>query len=378
MEIIRISNRYNFKELRHLWNQILSESGSDNIFLTWEWMFHWWESFEDKKDELYILTGVKEGKITAIAPLYLHKGYLNELRFLGSGIVCSEYLSFICRRQDAQEFARQVYAYLRKNNRQWNILSLEGTLSGDSSITAIKILARAERMDIHTRNKHRCFYLPLRDKRTAGPQKEKIEYRIRKLSRKGKLGFEQNNGQSYAEVCLKYKTMAALHQKRWKHLQNKNGGLFDNRLFQKFMDKITAVFHEKHWLNISILTLDGKSIAAYYSFTFSGKIYGYLTGFDPAYKNYSPGSVCLWESLLYFEQNGFTEFDFLRGEEEYKRDWSKNYRSIENVIIAQNGIRSFLFIHGIAFLGFFKEIARKTLSPRVFAYIRAIKFKKSR
>ncbi|MDD2703470.1 MAG: GNAT family N-acetyltransferase [Candidatus Omnitrophica bacterium] len=378
MEIVRVSNENNFKGLRDIWNQILFENGSDNIFLTWEWLFHWWETFKDKNDELYILAGIEDGKIAAIAPFYLHKGYLREIRFLGSGIVCSEYLSFICRRQDADLFARQVYVYLRKNIRQWDLISLEGILSGDCSITAFKTLASKGRLDIKTIKKHRCFYLSLRDQKIPGPRKEKIEYRKRKLNRKGRLEFEQSDGQSYTAVCGKYKTLVALHQKRWQEMQHKKGGLFENRLFRKFMDKITAVFHENRWLNISILTMDTEKIAAYYSFTFNGKISGYLTGFDPAYKNYSPGAVCLWESICYFGEKGFTEFDFLRGEEEYKRDWSENYRTIENVVIGQNGIRAFLYIRSKTFFEFLKGIARKTLSPRLFAHIRAVKFKQSR
>ncbi len=378
MKIIRVSQKTDFKELRRAWNQILVNGGSNNIFLTWEWLFNWWEVFADKDDELYILQGVEEGRIIAIAPLYLHKGYLKELKFLGSGIVCSEYLSFICSGKDAVQFARQVFAYLRRNIRQWDMLSLEGIPADDNAAGTLKASARRNNMRIKTIKKHRCIYMPLPDLKISRALKEKIESRKRKLGRKGLLEIAHSEKQEDQALMEQYTTLISLHQKRWKEMQCKEGGLFENRLFRQFMDRITAVFNGNNWLNINILTLDGKGIAAYYCFTFNGKVSGYLTGFDPAHKKCSPGAVCLWESLRYYEKKGFTEFDFLRGEEEYKRDWSENHRMLEDTVIAKKGMRAFFYLRAKEVCSFFKEIARRTISPRFFASIRAIKFRKSR
>src|SRR6185436_10186794 len=91
-----------FRRLRSEWDELLSSSPSDSIFLTWEWMFTWWKHLGGRR-RLSILVLRSAGELIAIAPLALRPpdyGRLapfRSLEFLGTGSAGSDYLDLIVR-----------------------------------------------------------------------------------------------------------------------------------------------------------------------------------------------------------------------------------------------------------------------------------------
>src|SRR5882672_10410258 len=78
-----------FDGLREEWNQLLSRSRCDNVFLRWEWMHTWWSVFKRNR-KLFIWTARREGQLVGIAPFYIDRAGLFGPRFLR---LCSEELS---------------------------------------------------------------------------------------------------------------------------------------------------------------------------------------------------------------------------------------------------------------------------------------------
>ena len=74
MSIQIIKTKDEFCGLREVWNQLLSRSDSDTIFLTWEWLSSWWEAYTGPTDDLHIIVVRDQGgQITGIAPFFLTK-----------------------------------------------------------------------------------------------------------------------------------------------------------------------------------------------------------------------------------------------------------------------------------------------------------------
>jgi len=97
VEVIKTTKE--FQNLREEWNNLLSESKADTIFLTWEWLFTWWENYGMNRELTIFLIKEKE-MLIGIAPLMICKEYVaglpvRLLKFIGSEEVCSEYLDFI-------------------------------------------------------------------------------------------------------------------------------------------------------------------------------------------------------------------------------------------------------------------------------------------
>ena len=103
----KINNQNEFLRLKEDWNVLLKKSKCDTIFLTWEWMYAWWECFKDNK-QLFILTVHEENEnLVGIAPLCMDRKricgitVLHYLRFLGTLPTSSDHLDFIiCEKKE--------------------------------------------------------------------------------------------------------------------------------------------------------------------------------------------------------------------------------------------------------------------------------------
>ena len=126
-----INSTKDFKSLKTEWNNLLDNSNVDNIFLTWEWQFNWWNAFNSNKTLSIILIRNSENKLVGIAPLYISKRILlriasfYELRFIGYGNrATSEYLNFICEESKEKELVEYLMQIIFNDLKQWHIFSI--------------------------------------------------------------------------------------------------------------------------------------------------------------------------------------------------------------------------------------------------------------
>jgi CelD/BcsL family acetyltransferase involved in cellulose biosynthesis len=82
---------------------------------------------------------------------------------------------------------------------------------------------------------------------------------------------------------------------------------------------------ERGWLWLSILRLEGEPIGAIYAMALGETCYFYQAGFDPSKGSISPGTLLVAATIRRAIEEGKTKFDFLRGDEPYKRRWKPQH-----------------------------------------------------
>lgn len=70
----------------------------------------------------------------------------------------------------------------------------------------------------------------------------------------------------------------------------------------------------------------GEIIAVLFAMHREGRACYCLSGFDPAHRALSPGTVLIGTAIEQAAQEGSAEFDFLRGQEPYRHDWGATDR----------------------------------------------------
>jgi CelD/BcsL family acetyltransferase involved in cellulose biosynthesis len=75
---------------------------------------------------------------------------------------------------------------------------------------------------------------------------------------------------------------------------------------------------EHGWLQLAFLEVDGQKAAGYLNFDYLNRIWVYNSGIERRYQELSPGWVLLGHLLQWANENKRAEFDFMRGNEEYK------------------------------------------------------------
>jgi CelD/BcsL family acetyltransferase involved in cellulose biosynthesis len=138
-----------------------------------------------------------------------------------------------------------------------------------------------------------------------------------------------------------------LHTLRWR--QRWLPGVLAGAHRQNFHQDVARGFSLKNWLRLYAIRLDHEIQAVLYCFSYQGKGYYYLGGFEPALSKYSLGTVLTAYAIHDSIEAGLNEFDFLRGNEPYKARWTRNHRMNYRLLLRKSTLRSDLatgMVHG--------------------------------
>jgi CelD/BcsL family acetyltransferase involved in cellulose biosynthesis len=80
--------------------------------------------------------------------------------------------------------------------------------------------------------------------------------------------------------------------------------------------------------SLAFLEEDGHKAAGYVNFDYLNRIWVYNSGLNLDFVDISPGWVLLGHLLKWANENGRSEFDFMRGDEEYKYRFGAIDRSV--------------------------------------------------
>lgn len=328
MRVTNVNNCRNFLSLGEEWNNLLSKSSSNNIFSSFEWLYTWWEYFKDKKEMLILTVLARNCELIGTAPLMVTKRkllgitFLREMRFIGDGY--SDYADFICLAGKEKEVLTVVFDYLENNHKNWDSIVLDEIPETSPTLGIIENLMKSKKYDFEVTVQSTCPYIKLSkswksyESTLSKKMRQNTVYCIRRLDREFDFRVRVIDSEEALEDAIR--TYIELHQKRWRKVEMP--GTFANKKFSQFFKDVLHKFYEKGWLRLSLLYLDGEATAAISNFRYCSRTYYYGMGFDPDFKKYSLGHVLISFSIKYSIESNDKEFDFLRGEEEYKYRWN--------------------------------------------------------
>lgn len=305
-------------ELRSEWQDLADDAISATPFQTWEWQSSWLRHFRRAKRPLII--AVREGRdLVGLMPLTRSSGPWRTVRAMGSG--ASDYLHPLARVGYEEAVAEEVSGVLRD-------------------------MAGVDLVDLHQVREDRAFSshgpaakrltqatclvldLPPTFEQYLASLGKSLRYDVRKLSKLEDVTVEPVEA---SEVGRGLDILFDQHRMRWR----KRGlpGAFLGRA-QGFHREWAGQAIERGWLWLSILRRRGEPIGAIYAMRKDETCYFYQAGFDPAHAAISPGTLLVAATIKRAIEEGVKQFDFLRGDEPYKRRWKpqrelKNYRLIQ-------------------------------------------------
>jgi hypothetical protein len=349
--IEEIGDTIRLRSLTNKWNNILSQSESDNIFLTWEWVFNWWQVYgAGKKLRVLVLRDPDEA-IVAIAPFYVRAKKIlgglsiNEIRFLGTGEdVSPDYLDFIIKKGFENEAINVFIKYLAVKN-GWHIINLTDMLSTSFNVKILQKVAADNRLVVESSERATCPYIQLLPdwEEYIGGLSKNMRYNIKRRRQNLEKTFKTRyfiwqdiGGLDYAMERLSF-----LHKKRWEQKGGKHG--FSSEEYNAFHQAVAREFAMKGWLQLSCLELDGEIVGILYDYRYGNKIYYYQGGFDPSLYKYSLGVVLRAYVIQKAIENGIKEIDLLKGGYDHKYMWTEHDRHTINLMIGNNTFRSKTF-----------------------------------
>ena len=311
-----------FDSMRADWHDLLARSQA-GVFQSWEWLHSWWRHLGS--GDLWLLAMRRQGRLIGLAPLFRSRYLglpLRRLRLIGAG--ASDRLGFILDREFERTAADHFVQYLAHHSGDWEVLDLQ-QLPEESALAQT---AAPTGLRTHQYQQDVLPWLPLPaswDELLGGLSqrfRQNLRYSARRLEREFSVQYRCADS---ASLDTDLEAFIRLHQARWRE-RGLPGALWGGRI-RGFHRQAAPLLLERGWLKLYSLDLDGESVASLYCLRCGGRVSYYLGGMDPAFARYSPGTVLTAHAIRDAIATGATEFDFLRGDEEYKFAWKPQVRA---------------------------------------------------
>ncbi|MGH8311848.1 MAG: GNAT family N-acetyltransferase [Gammaproteobacteria bacterium] len=367
-----LHNREQFERLAPEWRELLKSSASDGLFLTWEWLFTWWQHLAGNR-RLWLVV-LREGRdLAAVAPLTLRLRQprrllpFRVLEFLGGGNVGSDYLDLIAARGTEQAVIAKLGDYLADQKLVLELSRIRPQAIGMGLLAAL----RSREYKISERGHSEvCPYINLESltwesylANLGAAHRYNVRRRLRNLARSFKLQFDQARSQAECDAWLPL--LIALHRKRWDGRRQTSTAFCQPEL-GAFHREFTALALQRGWLRLQLLRLNDAPAAALYGLNYAGVFYFYQSGFDPTFSRHSIGLATMALTIRSAIAEGAREFDMLHGEEEYKFLWTRQVRQMSHCIVFPPGMRGVLCRRIVRLRERLKHLVRRQPRP-VFA-----------
>lgn len=110
-----------------------------------------------------------------------------------------------------------------------------------------------------------------------------------------------------------------LHRVRWEELGQ--SGMIEANRAERFLRQTASVFASRRWLRIFTVQFGQRVTAILLAFSYSNKMFSYLSAFDPRDEAFGFGRELPLQAIRYAHEGGYEGWNFLRGGEPYKFSW---------------------------------------------------------
>jgi CelD/BcsL family acetyltransferase involved in cellulose biosynthesis len=330
--LVRQATAEQFQQARPDWNRLVAGMRFPAPFCTWEWIYTWWKQFGRAYEPVPLFIYRAE-ELCGILPLFRRRAAQHSrwwggatLIYGGTTEVYPDHLDVICAAADAPGCARAALDFLDTAMYGWARVRLPMLAQDSDLLRALSGSRAGPRVAIQQVSAAPYIALPGSFEDYLGGLRSKERYNIRsrrkKLLEDGKVRY-QVVGPSEFEPALQ--ALFALHARRAdaKGITSTFGGsaIFEfHRALLQCLDPRDVM--------LRCLRDEAGVIAALYGFRCGGRIFFYQIGYAPEWSWAHPGVVLISEAIREACETGCTEYNFLQGEEPYKRAFTHQARAL--------------------------------------------------
>jgi len=304
------------------WNALVAQSIADTPFSLHEYLSEWWKTLGGgewlrQSVELVLISATENDQLIGIAPLFITEYDGRQALMLLGSIEISDYLDLIVREGDLPRFLSGLLDFLASHFAgNWSAIDWYNLPDASPTLAAL----RAE-SDTRGWTYHEEVYRPTPRialngdfdeylSRLEKKQRHEIRRKMRRAAESGRGRFYVVDGNSDIETELNafFRLM----------VQDPNKALFLKDMMRDQLSTTIRAAHAGGYLWLGFLEVDGVKAAASLNFDYKNKLWGYNSGVSRDFMELSPGWVLLGHVIQWCCEHGRSEFDFMRGDEEYK------------------------------------------------------------
>lgn len=319
-----ISDESALTNLEADWNRLSQSSQTPNAFMTYGWYRAWLSAqLRQSNGAQFHAVVLKNGDAVAgIVPLVRRTiSHWLRVRRLQFASIHADYHDCVLG-DDAESLIASFVDYLAGSAEQWDVVDLRDLRdTGGNKGLIERELRRAGLRYMVLPEKLACPYVDVNGdakslmKRHSGHVRRTMRKRGERAATAGfRVRIIENPQQERGLL----ESLIALDAKKHGHT-----------LIPPFLGRFPEVFQSlidtlgpRGWLYVALLENEAQAIAFQLGFRCGEKLWDYVKAYDGSFSRLAPGTLLLPPLLDYAHANGFREYDFLRGEEPYKMEWS--------------------------------------------------------
>jgi CelD/BcsL family acetyltransferase involved in cellulose biosynthesis len=303
------------------WNTLAEQSIADTPFSRYEYLSQWWKTLgggEWQTAELILISATENEQLIGIAPLFIADYDGQRALMLVGSIEISDYLDLIVREADLPRFLAGLLDFFSSQlDTNWSALDWYNIPDASPTLAALKGEAEKRGWTHHEEIYHPTPRIPLNGSfedylaRIDKKQRHEIRRKMRRAAESDKrVQFRIVNGTEdiNAEINSFFDLM----------VQDSGKAGFLHPAMREQMTVTIQNAHKHGYLWLAFLEIEGDKTAASLNFDYKNKLWGYNSGVSSEHRELSPGWVLLAHTIEWCCENGRYEFDFMRGDEEYK------------------------------------------------------------
>ena len=210
-----------------------------------------------------------------------------------------------------------------------DVVVLQQVPAESKTLTSIQQFAEHDQWEVGSWAARRSPYLSLADiplealDRTRASQRFNLRKRHERLSKRGPVDVEVITDTAAVHDAIQ--DGLRIEAAAWKG--DEGTAILSDRDVTAFYTRLAEREADLGNLRLSFLRVGGKRISFSYILRSQDALYGVKIGYDPDYHAYSPGHVLLNLILQEACASGYTEYDFLGSDDEWKLEWTRESRA---------------------------------------------------
>ena len=341
MKVQHISTAHALEQRREDWDALTKGSNHCHPFLEIDWFLLWLRHF-GRKAQPYVLSADNGVGVLGIWPLVASRSSLllnaRVLTFPGQGLADYQGLAL---REDAPEVIGALASYLSGRN-DWDLLWMSDVRGDLAQSQVLPQALQGRGLKVISVPSLACPYLAISgswpeyyEGVRSNSARKNIRRSLRKLEECGTVAFRHYTHAKEVEKTLG--DTFRLHDARW--FDRFTTTPYSRSVGRAFFREIAEAYANRGLLDLATLELDDRAIAFSFSFRYPGRYYYYIPAFDPQFASYSPGTLLMIHLMEMAFDKGLNYFDFMKGDEGYKWQWTTTYNTNVGLMAANNTAR---------------------------------------
>ncbi|MBN1600312.1 MAG: GNAT family N-acetyltransferase [Chitinispirillaceae bacterium] len=334
LEVKCITEVSDLRILADQWEQLLFQSLHNSYSLSWSWISHWVDTFIDQ-NRLLCIAVYDENQLVGMGPFWIeqkkqlfHKTRI--LRFLGVREICPDHLDLIVHTKNSENICNAIWEHLfGKVRKEWDIWEYNNVSIGSTALKYFYTIADQDRrclgLNINGFMANPYIDLPETWEKYLSSLKSKKRWNLKVatnlLLEAGTV--ELTFCETVQDLPSYMDTHITLHRNSWK--ERGKSGSFGSKRFKQFHYNYAKEQLMKGNLFLCNLVLNNIPVGSFYGFVHNKVLIYYLIGTNrKVVPGANVGKVLIAKCIEEAIRRGYTKFDFLRGIEPYKYDWTSS------------------------------------------------------